>query len=118
MKKNLVCILRDGPYSILLAKDNYKGIDIQVSMLMDVIKPNDQNELVNHRTQVVVYKNYICVQVENKMNDQFEYHLSEGIKIAKQKVAELEGKDVIIDKIMDQYRSANEKLNGTEKADG
>ncbi len=114
-EKNLVCIQKDDVYSIFLAKDNHKGIDIQVGMLMDVTKPNAKGEMVQHKTQVVVYKNYIAMEVEKQINDKLEEHLTEGIKIARQKVSELKSKDRTLDKIMDQYRSANEKLNGPQE---
>ena len=109
--KNLVCIFKDDVYSIFLAKDNFKGIDIQVAMLMDTNKPNAAGEMVQHKTQVVVYKNYIALSVDGQHNESFEKHLTDGIKIAREKVFNLKSKDKTLDTILDTYRKANEKLN-------
>ena len=109
--KNLVCIFKDDVYSIFLAKDNFKGIDVQVAMLMDTMKPNSEGEMVQHKTQVVVHKSYIALSVDGQHNESFEGHLSDAIKIAREKVFNLKSKDKTLDTILNTYRKANEKLN-------
>ena len=113
--KNLVCILKEGCYSILLAKDNHKGISIQVSMLMDKFIPNLKGEMVRHKTQLVVGNNYIAIEVDKKINEKFEQHLIEGIKSARILVAKFQSQNKNIDTILETYRKNNEKLNDQQK---
>ena len=114
--KNIVRILKDGDYSIFLAKDNYKGIAVQTCMKVNQLVPNSKKELVNHRTQTVIVSDYIPYRTdEGKKNDKFVEHLQNAIKHAREKVSELKGNDQEMDKILDQYREAHKKLNEPEE---
>ena len=98
-------ITRDDRNAIILSPDNYKGISVQVVRYVNQLRPDANNCLVEHRTEVGVWcKTVVSLSPESAQNLQsnpnhplvakdgkkFKQELQETIEEAKSYLAKIQ----------------------------
>lgn len=100
-----VFIYKDEDNQILIAKDGFKGVAVQVVRLVDQLRPNHENQLENFRTSHVVNQRVIPLDAN------FRANVKSAIEVAKEIVEDMKKSDQEIAGLMNDYYSSNREIN-------
>lgn len=115
MKKH-VYIEKDESNAIVMSKDHYKGLTLQVVRFVDQQVPNDSGELVTHRTMMVVHQENVPLSIDNQeVYKQFDTLLKESIQRCKQKLADIRKADQKLDEVLSKTLEQHKALNDDER---
>lgn len=114
-----VYLKKDRNTSIILAKDSYKSVAVQILWHNDIIKPDAQGELVNHRNTFAVYtKSVFTHKVKDDKqlvkNENFKRDLADTIQSVKKYYDQILQLESMIDGSLIDYLNQNKEIN-TEK---
>lgn len=103
MKKQIF-LLKDENNAIVLSKDNFNGVVIQVVRFVDQAFQHEGQMLV-HKTNQVVFQ--LVVAVGSAMRDE----VAKAILESKKFLADIKSKDDQIDGLINDYLSSHRELN-------
>lgn len=111
--KKIVYIERDDYNAIVISRDHYHGVAIQVIRFVDQLSPiGPNNELSNIKNQRVVHQ--ILVKIEPG-KDTFKDEVYKAVMLAKEKLAEIKIQDRLISGVLNDYSSIRKDLNQDEQ---
>lgn len=103
MKKQIF-LFKDENNAIVLSKDHYNGVVVQVIRFVDQAFEHE-GQLLHHKTNQVT--NQIIVKVSSTMRDE----VAKAIVASKQFLADIKLKDDQIDGLINDYLSSHRELN-------
>jgi hypothetical protein len=103
--KNQIYLYKDDNKAIVLSKDHYHGVVVQVVRFIDQLQPGPNGELYNVKTNSVVF------QVLVPITELFRNQTAEAIKKCEVYLQDMTAKDNEIDGLLNDYYSAHKDLN-------
>ena len=108
MKK--VILYMDGENEILLSKDHYHGVALQVIRYIDSMQQTPDNLLVNIKTAKVIHQKIMKIP-ENKDMVSFRGDIQKEIAECQAVVNNIKENDQKINGLMNDFFSAHRELN-------
>jgi len=103
--KNQVYLYKDENKSIVLSKDHYHGVVVQVVRFVDQLQPGSNGELYNVKTNNVVF------QVLVPITEDFRKLTAEAIKKCEAYIKDMTDKENVINGLLNDYYSSHKDLN-------
>ena len=104
-----VNLYKDENNAIILSKDHYHGVVMQVIRFVDQLRIGADNQLVHHKNHNVV--NEIIIKVGPTMRDD----VAAAFAKSKTFIDEIKTKDNLIDGLLNDYHSSHRDLNEPEQ---
>jgi len=121
-----IYIKKNSRNAILITPDNHKGLVVQVIRFSTQLKPNVNNELVEHRVRYALWTKTISTiddhmlanldinpmaPLKPKDGKQFKNEINRTIEEAKSYLSKIEVLDTMINGSMTDYLSQNQEIN-------
>lgn len=110
--KKIIYIEKSELNAIVIVRDNYKGVVVQVIRFVDQLVPSgDNNKLVNVRNSQVIDTSVVNI----KPGSVFKDEVSKAITKSREFLAGIKLQDQEIEGLMANYYSQNKGLNEDEQ---
>ena len=110
MNSKRVYLYKDEENEIVLTEDNFTSVVVQLVRKVNTLAPNSSGELVNIRKEWVLLQSVVNTDEEN-----IRAKVKEKIEITFVELEKIKKKDSIVDGILNDYLSQNQKLNEEPK---
>lgn len=104
-----VYVYKDPDNQIVISKDHYHGVVVQVVRLVDQLQRTASGEITQHRTANVVLSQTV------KLDDNFKVSVQKAIEVAKNFITSIIKNDESINGLLNDYKSQNRELNEPDK---
>lgn len=106
--KKIIHIYKDPDNEIVISKDHYHGVVVQVIRIVDQLQ-NTNEGLVSVR------RNNVVKTIDVKLSPTFKDEVSKAIEEAKKTIASIKEADERINGLLNDYLSSHKDLNEPEQ---